>query len=129
MLINTLSSQLCDKSQAAVSFDPHAAFNKLVSSMTTCINDVRIKDDVTEHYHYGMFSHELKDNKPLFKRAVRVMVLDLRESPTHEKLKMFCKIVQDAGLYWAWSNIWKNSTCNIALHTLVALSTPPHFVL
>ena len=104
MLINTLSGRLCDKSQQAASFESHAAFNKLVSSMTTRIDDVCIKHDVTEYYRYGMFSHKWEDNEPLFESVVRIIVHNLKESPTHDKLKIFCKIVQDAGLDWAWSD-------------------------
>ncbi|KAN0094863.1 hypothetical protein V8E55_003150 [Tylopilus felleus] len=104
VLINTLSGRLCDKFQQAASFESHAAFNKLVSSMMTCIDDVRITDEVTEYYRYGMFSHKWEDNEPLFESVVRIIVHDLEESPTHDKLKMFCKIVQDAGLDWAWSD-------------------------
>ena len=72
--------------------------------MMTCIDDVRITDEVTEYYRYGMFSHKWEDNEPLFDSVVRIIVHDLEESPTHDKLKMFCKIVQDAGLDWAWSD-------------------------
>ena len=81
--------------------------------MTTCIDDVSIKDEVTEYYRYGMFSHEWEDNEPLFEQVIHMVVYELEESPTHDKLKMFCKIVQDAGLQWAWSD-----TCciNIADH-------------
>ena len=104
MLINTLSGRLCDKSQQAASFESRAAFNILVSSMTTCIDDVRIKHEVTEYYRYGMFSHKWEDNEPLFESVVLLMVHELEESLTHDKLKMFCKIVQDAGLDWAWSD-------------------------
>ncbi|KAN0101238.1 hypothetical protein V8E55_001222 [Tylopilus felleus] len=104
VLINIFSGQLCDKSQQATSFESHAAFDKLVSSMTTCIDDVRIKDEVTRYYRYGMFSHEWEVNEPLFEQVVRTVVYELEESPTHDKLKMLCKIVQDAGLQWAWSD-------------------------
>ena len=72
--------------------------------MTTYINYVHIKHEVTEYYRYGMFSHKWEDNEPLFESLVRVIVHDLEGSPTHAKLKMFCKIVQDAGLDWAWSD-------------------------
>ena len=72
--------------------------------MTTCIDDVHIKHEVREYYRYGMFSHKWEDNEPLFESVVRLMVHDLEEYPTHDKLKMFCKIVQDAGLDWAWSD-------------------------
>ena len=73
--------------------------------MTTCIDDVRIKDEVTKYYRYGMFSHEWEDNEPLFERVVCMVVYELEQSPTHDTLKMFCKIVQDAGLQWAWSDM------------------------
>ena len=72
--------------------------------MTTWIDDDRIKDEVTEYYRYGMFSHKWEDHEPLFDSVVRIIVHDLEGSPTHDKLKMFCKIVQDAGLGWAWSD-------------------------
>ena len=104
VLINTLSGRLCDKSQQAASFESHAAFNNLVSSMTTSIDDDRIKHEVTEYYRYGMFSHKWEDNEPLFEQVIRMVVYELVEYPTHDKLKMFCKIVQDAGLQWAWSD-------------------------
>ena len=71
--------------------------------MTTCIDYVPIKHNVTEYYRYGMFCHKWEDN-------------ELEESPTHGQLKMFCKIVQDAGLQWAWSE-----TC--------CINTANHFVL
>ena len=72
--------------------------------MTTRIDDVHIKREVTEYYRYGMFSHKWEDNEPLFESVIRLVVHDLEESPTHDKLKMFCKIVRDAGLDWAWSD-------------------------
>ena len=72
--------------------------------MTICIDDIRIKHDVAEYYRYGMFSHEWEDNEPLFEQVIHMVVYELEESPTHDKLKMFCKIVQDAGLQWAWSD-------------------------
>ncbi|KAN0088020.1 hypothetical protein V8E55_006641 [Tylopilus felleus] len=104
VLINTISGQLCDKSQQAASFESLSVFDSLVSSMTTRIDDARIKRDVTEYYRYGMFSHKWEDNEPLFEHVIRMVVHDLQTSPTHDKLKMFCKIVQGAGLQWAWSD-------------------------
>ncbi|KAN0087899.1 hypothetical protein V8E55_006520 [Tylopilus felleus] len=104
VLISTLSGRLCDKSEQAASFESLSLFDNLVSSMTTCIDHVRIKHDVTEYYHYGMFSHKWEDNEPLFEQVTRMVVYELEESPTNDKLKMFCKIVQDSGLQWAWSD-------------------------
>ena len=105
MLINTLSGRLCDKSEQAASFESHSLFDKLVSSMMTRIDHARIKHDVTEYYRYGMFSHKWEDNEPVFEQVICTVVYELEESPTHNKLKMFCKIVQDAGLQWAWSDM------------------------
>ncbi|KAN0087909.1 hypothetical protein V8E55_006530 [Tylopilus felleus] len=86
VLINILSGRLCYKSQQAASFESQAVFNELVSSMMTCIDDVRIKHEVTEYYCYGMFSHEWEDNEPLFEHVIHMV------------------IVQNAGLQWAWSD-------------------------
>ena len=72
--------------------------------MTTRIDNDAIKHDVTKFYRYGMFSHKWENNEPLFEQVIRIVVYDLGESPTQDKLKMFCKIVLDAGLHWAWSD-------------------------
>ena len=72
--------------------------------MTTHTDDNRIKLDVGEYYRYGMFSHKWENNESLFEMVTRTAVYGLEESPTHHKLRMFCKIVQDAGLHWAWSD-------------------------
>ncbi|KAN0087985.1 hypothetical protein V8E55_006606 [Tylopilus felleus] len=104
VLIDTVSGQLCDKSEQAVSFELLPIFNNLVSSMTTHIDDVRIKQDVMQYYRYAMFSHTWEANEPLFDKVIRIVVYDLDDSPTHVKLKKFCKIVWAAGLHWAWSD-------------------------
>jgi hypothetical protein len=72
--------------------------------MTTDIDHARIEQDVTQYYRYAMFSHKWEDNEPLFEKVVHIVVYDLEESLTHDKLQMFCKIVRDAGLHWAWSD-------------------------
>ena len=116
VLIDTLSGRLCDKAEQAASFESLSVFDNLVSSMTTHIDHVRIKHDVTEYYRYGMFSHKWEDSEPLFEQVIRMVVYELEASPTRSKLKMFCKIVQDAGLQWAWSD-----TC--------CINTADHFVI
>ncbi|KAG6370864.1 hypothetical protein JVT61DRAFT_10886 [Boletus reticuloceps] len=65
------------------------------------IDHARIKHDVTQFYHYAMLSHMWEDNEPLFDEVMCIIVNDLEESPTNNKLKMFCKIIQDMGLHWA----------------------------
>ena len=72
--------------------------------MTTDIDHARIEHEVAQHYRYAMFSHRWEGNEPLFEEVVRVVVYDLEESPTHDKLQMFCKIVREAGFNWAWSD-------------------------
>ena len=104
VLINTISGRLFDKSEQAVSFESLPVFGELISSMTTYIDYVRIQNDVAEYYRYAMFSHKWEVNEPLFDKVVRIVVYDLEESLTHNKLQMFCRIVRDAGLHWAWSD-------------------------
>ena len=104
VLINTVSGCLLDKPAQAASFESLPVFNKLISSMTTYIDHARIEHDVTQYYRYAMFSHKWEDNEPLFDKVIRIVVYDLEESLTHDKLQMFCKIVRDAGLHWAWSD-------------------------
>ena len=72
--------------------------------MTTRIDHNQIEQDVAGFYRYGMFSHKWEANEPLFKGVVEKGVYQLQESPTHNKLKMFCKVIQNDGLNWAWSD-------------------------
>ena len=76
----------------------------LVSSMTTRIDRRRIKREVRQFFQYVMFSHKWEENEPLFQQVMQMAVYDLDNSPTHEKLKNFCKMAQDAGFRWAWSD-------------------------
>ena len=72
--------------------------------MTTHIDHARIEREVAEYYRYATFSHKWEDNEPLFEQVIRIVVHDLEDSLTHDKLKMFCKIVRDSGFHWAWSD-------------------------
>ncbi|KAF8553290.1 hypothetical protein OG21DRAFT_1267989 [Imleria badia] len=104
VLINTDSGRLLDKSGQSSSFESQPIFHELVTSMTTDIDRARIEHEVGQYYRYAMFSHKWEDNEPLFEKVIHIVVYDLEKSPTHEKLQMFCKIVRDAGLHWAWSD-------------------------
>ncbi|KAF8555002.1 hypothetical protein OG21DRAFT_1603126 [Imleria badia] len=104
VLINTISGRLLDKSGQVAAFESLLDFKKLISSMTTCIDHSRIEHYVTQYFRYAMFSHKWDDNEPLFEKVSRIVVYDLEESLTHDKLQMFCKIARDAGLHWAWSD-------------------------
>ena len=72
--------------------------------MTTNIDHDSIERDVASYYRYATLSHTWEGNEPLFEKVVRIVVYDLEESVTHDKLRIFCKIVRDAGLHWAWSD-------------------------
>jgi hypothetical protein len=72
--------------------------------MTTHIDHARIEREVVEYYRYATFSHKWEDNEPLFEKVMRIVVYDLEDSLTHDKLQMFCKIVRDSGFRWAWSD-------------------------
>ena len=104
VLINTMSGRLLQKSEQADAFELLPVFNKLVSSMTTRIDRTRIEQDVAEYYRYGMFSHKWEASEPLFKDVMGKDVYGLSDTLTHEKLKMFCKIIRDDELNWAWSD-------------------------
>ena len=69
--------------------------------MTTHIDHARIEREVAEYYRYATFSHKWEDNEPLFENILRIVVYELEESPTHDKLQVFCKIVRESGFCWA----------------------------
>ena len=72
--------------------------------MTTHADHARIECEVADYYGYATFSRKWEDNEPLFEKVMRIVVYDLDESLIHDKLQMFCKIVRDSGLHWAWSD-------------------------
>ena len=104
VLINTTTGRLHDRAEQASAFEALPIFNELVSSMTTRIDYVRIKREVRQYFRYVMLSHKWEENEPLFQQVVHIAVYDLEQSPTHDKLQTFCKIVRNAGFGWAWSD-------------------------
>ncbi|KAF8557067.1 TPR-like protein [Imleria badia] len=104
VLINTDSGHLLDESGQTCSFESQPIFKDLISSMTTHVDHARIELAVAEYYRYATFSHKWGDNEPLFEKVMRTVVYDLEKFPTHDKLKMFCKVVRDSGFHWAWSD-------------------------
>ena len=72
--------------------------------MTTRIDYVRVKREVRQYFRYVMLSHKWEENEPLFQQMIHIAVYDLEKSPTHDKLRTFCKIVRDARFNWAWSD-------------------------
>jgi hypothetical protein len=104
VLLNTDTGRLLGKSEQACSFESQLIFGELISSMTTHIDHARMEREVAEYYRYATFSHKWEDSEPLFENVIRIVVYDLDESLTHDKLQMFCKIVRDSGFRWAWSD-------------------------
>ncbi|KAF8555027.1 hypothetical protein OG21DRAFT_963376 [Imleria badia] len=104
VLINTTTGRLHDKAEQAAAFEALPIFNELVSSMTTRIDYLRIKREVRQYFRYVMLSHKWKENEPLFQQVIHIVVYDLDRSPTHDKLRTFCKIARDAEFHWAWSD-------------------------
>ena len=72
--------------------------------MTTRVDHARIEREVARYYRYATFSHKWEDNEPLFEKVIHIVVYELEESLTHDKLQTFCKIVRKAGYHWAWSD-------------------------
>ena len=104
MLIDTTTGRLQSKDEQEAAFMSLPIVSTLVSSMTTRIDRRRIKLEVKQFFQYVMFSHKWEQNEPLFQQMLHMVVYDLGRSPTHEKLKRFCKKVQEAGFRWAWSD-------------------------
>ncbi|KAF8555908.1 hypothetical protein OG21DRAFT_783260 [Imleria badia] len=104
MLINTASGRICNKSEQAAAFELLPVFTELISSMTTHVNHARIEQEVKQYYRYATFSHKWEASEPLFDKVINIVVYELEDSPTHDKLQMFCKIVREAGFNWAWSD-------------------------
>jgi hypothetical protein len=104
VLIDTTTGRLHDRAERASAFESLPIFKELVSSMTTRIDYVRIKREVRQYFRYVMLSHKWEANEPLFQQVMHIAVYDLDQSPTHDKLQTFCKIVRDAGFNWAWSD-------------------------
>ncbi|KAF8547869.1 hypothetical protein OG21DRAFT_838193 [Imleria badia] len=104
VLIDTTTGRLHDKTEQAAAFMSLPIVNELVSSMTTRIDHSRIKCEVTQFFRYVVLSHKWEENEPSFQQVKHMAVYDLDNSPPHDKLRMFCKIVREAGFNWAWSD-------------------------
>ena len=72
--------------------------------MTTRTSLSWIRRVARKYFQYIVLSHKWEDNEPLFQEVVQIMVYDLGDSPTHDKLRTYCKIAQQAGFRWAWSD-------------------------
>ena len=85
-------------------FESSPICKEFISSMTTHISLSRIRRLVRKYFEYVVLSHKWEDNKPLFQVVVQVVVYDLGDFSTHDKLQTSCRIAQQAGFQWAWSD-------------------------
>ncbi|KAG8217956.1 hypothetical protein J3R82DRAFT_6127 [Butyriboletus roseoflavus] len=104
VLISTGTGRLCDKHERLNEFEGDPIFKELVASMTTRLDDFRITQTVRQFFRYGTFSHTWEGAEPLFNDVLHDSVNQLAASPPVLKLMMFCMMVRDAGLRWAWSD-------------------------
>ena len=103
-LIDTSTGKIHSRDARESMFESSSVCKELISSMTTHISRSRIKRVVREYFQYVVLSHRWEDNEPLFREVVHITVYDLKDSPTHDKLQTYCKIAQNAGFRWAWSD-------------------------
>jgi len=104
VLISTETGRLFDKRERMNGFEADPKFMELVASMTTRLDDSRIRH-VVEYFRYATFSHTWEGAEPLFHDVLHESVHKLAASPTVLKLVMFCAMVREAGLRWAWCDI------------------------
>ena len=128
VLIDTTTGCLLDKTQQVAAFEKHPIYDELRSSMTTRLDNERIRREVKNFYRYVMFSHTWEDGEPLFQMVEKISVYELGLSSPNVKLRTFCTLIRTLGFRWAWSD-----TCcidkkdNVVLQeSLVAMFTWYH---
>ena len=104
VLIDTHTGRLYDKTQQATTFEELSVYHELRSSMTTQLDDARIRREVEKFYRYVMLSHTWQPHEPTFQTIENISVYDLPPSPTFSKLQNFCKLVRALHFKWAWSD-------------------------
>ena len=104
VLIDTTTGCLLDKTQQVAAFEKHPIYDELRSSMTTRLDNERIRREVKNFYRYVMFSHTWEDGEPLFHMVEKISVYELEFSSPNIKLKTFCTLTRTLGFRWAWSD-------------------------
>ena len=104
VLIDTTTGRLYDKTQQAAAFEELPIYDELRSSMTTWLDEARIRRVVKEFYRYVMFSHRWQANEPTFHQVENISIYGLPVSPAYSKLQSFCKLVHSLRFDWAWSD-------------------------
>ena len=104
VLIDTATGRLYDRAQQAAAFEELPVYDELRSSMTSRLDDARIRREVKKFYRYVMFSHKWESGEPLFQRVQNISVYDLESSSPNIKLQTLCKLICSLGFQWVWSD-------------------------
>ena len=104
VVIDTVTGRLYDKTQQAAAFEELPIYDELRSSMTSRLDNARIRREVKEYYRYVMFSHRWEYGEPLFQRVQHISIYDLESSSPNIKLQTLCKLVRSLGFQWVWSD-------------------------
>ena len=104
MLIDTTTGHLHDKAQQAAAFEDLPIYDELRSSMTSQLDNARIRREVKKFYRYVMFSHRWQCNEPTFQQVQKISIYELPASPAYMKLRNFCNLVCTLRFQWAWSD-------------------------
>ena len=104
MLIDTITGRLYDKTQQAAAFEELPIYDELRSSMTSRLDNARIRSEVKKYYRCVMFSHRWEHGEPLFQRVQNMSIYDLDSSSPNIKLQTLCKLIRSLGFQWVWSD-------------------------
>ncbi|KAI6120389.1 hypothetical protein EV401DRAFT_2196620 [Pisolithus croceorrhizus] len=105
VVIDVATGCLCDGRERIRIFEADLSSKELVSSMSTKVDEGRIRQVVAGFFRYVMFSHVWQGNEPSFQEvSVVKSVWHLPETPLNKKLHNFCKETHRLGCKWAWSD-------------------------
>ncbi|KAG2143535.1 uncharacterized protein EDB93DRAFT_1251951 [Suillus bovinus] len=95
---------LCDRPAQINAFRRSIEYKDLLSSTTkqSDLKTERIKDAVATYFRCVLLSHRWEEAEALLHDIQGRVVYELNGIGGIEKLQSFCKIVRDAGYYWAW---------------------------
>jgi hypothetical protein len=103
-LLNTSTGTLCDRMAQITAFKMSAEYVELLLFRTKDSNlrTERIKDVVARYFRCVLLSHRWEGTEALLHDIQDKVVYELNELGGIAKLQSFCKIVRDAGYFWAW---------------------------
>ena len=104
VLIDTTTGRLYDKTQQAAAFEELPIYDELRASMTTRLDNARIRRAVKKFYRYVMFSHRWQPSEPTFQQVDTISIYELPAVPACSKVQNFCKLVRALRFKWAWSD-------------------------